>query len=319
MDSICKKFKKVISSVVLSCSMVCSCGFANAGLVGEYSNQEVWGNLFESLRDVECKYKGIISKIRKSNDGVSILKRLSYIMNPDFTGRKLCENFCVGGKDTKKLIMQSFVNKEIKFDELIERCSEQLDKGEKLCNFFLACWLVRYLEAFNIKCALTGCSKFDFNDNLKCISCDDDFKFGVIVPVVDDNGGFVSHDIWLPVIKVMKVDDNSAGLNIDIEVADMGDFYNDSYMLEYVFVGEKDAKFLGLKGRNGRNMELVTPVSWMEVSKLDDIYYGDSDYKSPSKLLEPIDDKYFTQLLSSNTLLDKISGSFFSFTGLGKK
>ena len=255
MNSICKKFKKVISSVVLSCSMVCSCGFANAGLVGGYLNNKVWKNLFESLKDVGHKYEGVISKIRKSNDE-SILKRLSYIVKPDREGRRLCEDFRVGGEDTKKLIMQSFVNKEIKFDELIERCSEQLDNGKELCNFFLACWLVRYLEAFDIKCALTGCSKLDFNNNLKCISCDDDFKFGVIVPVANDKGGFVSH-VWLPVIEVVKVDDNSAGLSISIESVDMGNFYNDSYMLEYVFVGEKDAEFLGLKGRNGRIHFLV--------------------------------------------------------------
>ena len=55
MNSICKKFKKVISSVVLSCSMVCSCGFANAGLWG---NKNVSKEHLDKIKCIGEKWRG---------------------------------------------------------------------------------------------------------------------------------------------------------------------------------------------------------------------------------------------------------------------
>ena len=293
MNSICKKFKKVISSVVLSCSMVCSGGFANAGLNGRSISEadldkiECLGNEWcDELKEKAKKYRRdqILSNTFRFIDNACVAAVYSIVSKND--------NTAAGH-------IKRFIDNEISFKELVDTGSRLAQEG-KICNFSLSCWMVRYLEERGIKCALTSVKKSFSGSKLDNIACFDRNwpNFGVIVFY---NG---KARIYIPDIMMTR---NSASFENMCCKIDMSEHF-------CVFLGENDLKMLGLEGRKGRDFDLVTAKSWESAVKA---YIMTNCNDVTAEFFEPIDDKLFNQLIptSEKELISEKSGVFGEYFG----
>ncbi len=293
MNSICKKFKKVISSVVLSCSMVCSGGFANAGLNGKGISEADLGKIerlgekwFDEFKEKAKKYR----RDQIPSDTFCFI---------DDTCVAAVYNIVSENDNTAAGHIKRFIDNEISFKKLVDTGLEMND-SDKLCNFSLSCWMVRYLEERGIKCALTSVKKSFSGSELDNIACFDRnwSNFGVIVFYEDNNEA----RIYIPDIMMTR---NSASFKNMCCKIDMSEHF-------CVFLGENDLKMLGLEGRKGRDFDLVTARS-----------YGDALCIMPycvnitANYFKPIDNKLFNQLIptSEKKLISKEQGFFDNFFG----
>ena len=161
-----------------------------------------------------------------------------------------------------------------------------MNDSDELCNFSLSCWMVRYLERCGIKCALTSVKKNFSGSELDNIACFNRNwpNFGVIVFYEDENQNGEAR-IYIPDIMMTR---NSASFENMCCKIDMSEHF-------CVFLGENDLAMLGLKGRKGRDFDLVTAISCGKAFRAMSYWANIT-----ANYFKPIDNKLFNQLIPTS-------------------
>ena len=345
MNSICKKFKKVISSVVLSCSMICSGGFASASLVGEGKilNIDALRAMFSVESESESKKLSNHFKEVKANANQDynfsqkkFLDRVLYVVSPEKFGpdKEIWKEYCTC--NCTKKIREEFINakknaKKLKnkgdtifglFYDLVDECSKKVEKNESFCEFSLACYAFEYLKNLGIPCNIFGFSP-ENNGHLEPMD-GENVKFGVILLSQNENSTSVNY-----LLPNCDIDDDKYNIDINFNISDKLDKLVGKDGKGYVFLDKIDTGEFLLSSKadaSYNNCELdtflVTPDSWGECA--DEIFtFGENPYGK----LELIESNTVKELVSEksdvfsnyNELISKERGFFSNFFSNNKK
>ena len=276
MNSICKKFKKVISSVVLSCSMVCSGGFANAGLKGTALNAYY---LDEFNKTVLNNFKELEGK--KSMDQALEKLRLCgivslYDQKPINVSKEIASN-----------LMKRFASGEISLRDLIDEGDKLFVEEGNFGNFALACHMVKHLEGMGVGCALAFIRRYDPKPGVSSIKSLGDFDDGLYFGVVTFMAHYNQYD-RLMLFPRFKRFEGTWSFSIRDLFEGRDKFAGDAYA-RYVFVDDTDCRKAKIKARL-KASDIVTPDSWLDAAKC----IRELGYVYVS--LKPISDELFCRL-----------------------